>query len=503
MPVAFTPTWWRPPARWRRTTSAGAGLGQHMDISVQEVAFSRQFNRVLVWQFDRRKLPRVGGALNYGLATVRCIWRLADGWCFHTLMTGRFGAPANQALSDWMDEPGWTIRCTGSIGRPTTARRWIADSGVVGTAIEAFFATRSKAEIATEGRRRGINATVIAEPADVLADPHLAAREFWEIEPTAAHRGGAFRGASCGSNLRGRRAPGAGERPLATPGAARAHRFRARRTGPLAGVRVLDFSWALVGSITTKTLGDLGADVIKVESRTRPCLSRLDVQVSASKPGNFDDKPWFAHLNTSKRSLALDMKRPESREVLKPLIPGRTWWSRISRPAPWQSSDWTIASWPEGNPSLIMVSGSVYGQTGPLAQEWGVDGTGAALSGRTYLTGWPDRDPVIPAQCPMAMSSFPMSWPRRVGRAPAPARDAARRAHRCLHVRDLRAANARCHPAGADRRTPHRDRQSRSAHVPPGRVCGEGRGSMDCHQLPTRRRLAAAAAIRGLAGGER
>jgi crotonobetainyl-CoA:carnitine CoA-transferase CaiB-like acyl-CoA transferase len=42
----------------------------------------------------------------------------------------------------------------------------------------------------------------------------------------------------------------------------------------------------------------------------------------------------------------------------------------------------------------------VFGQTGPLAQEWGVDGTGAALSGRTLLTGWPDRDPVIPGAVP-------------------------------------------------------------------------------------------------------
>jgi crotonobetainyl-CoA:carnitine CoA-transferase CaiB-like acyl-CoA transferase len=54
----------------------------------------------------------------------------------------------------------------------------------------------------------------------------------------------------------------------------------------------------------------------------------------------------------------------------------------------------------KANPALIMVSGSVYGQTGPLAQSWGVDGTGAALSGRTYLTGWPDRDPVIPGAVP-------------------------------------------------------------------------------------------------------
>jgi crotonobetainyl-CoA:carnitine CoA-transferase CaiB-like acyl-CoA transferase len=48
------------------------------------------------------------------------------------------------------------------------------------------------------------------------------------------------------------------------------------------------------------------------------------------------------------------------------------------------------------NPAIVMVSGSVYGQTGPLAQEWGVDGTGGALSGRTFLTGYPDGPPVIP-----------------------------------------------------------------------------------------------------------
>jgi crotonobetainyl-CoA:carnitine CoA-transferase CaiB-like acyl-CoA transferase len=47
-----------------------------------------------------------------------------------------------------------------------------------------------------------------------------------------------------------------------------------------------------------------------------------------------------------------------------------------------------------------MLSGSVYGQTGPLAQKWGVDGTGGALSGRTFLTGWPDRGPVIPGSVP-------------------------------------------------------------------------------------------------------
>ena len=73
----------------------------------------------------------------------------------------------------------------------------------------------------------------------------------------------------------------------------------------LTGVKVLDFSWALVGSITTKTLADNGATVVKVESSGRPCLTRVDVQVQASSRESFDDKPWFAHLNTSKLGLRL------------------------------------------------------------------------------------------------------------------------------------------------------------------------------------------------------
>src|SRR5690606_13936540 len=84
-----------------------SGQGQHVDISVQDVAASRLTNGVLAWQFDRRLLERTGTALSYGKARVRCVWDLADGYVFHSLMTGRFGAPANAALSAWMDEAGF------------------------------------------------------------------------------------------------------------------------------------------------------------------------------------------------------------------------------------------------------------------------------------------------------------------------------------------------------------------------------------------------------------
>lgn len=357
------------------------GHGQHVDISIQQVAFSRNTNGVLVWQFDRQKLKRAGGSLAYGKATVRAIWRLADGWCFHSLMTGRLGAPANQGLSDWIDDVGMDNPMRGtdwlSYNRSTlpaeTRAIWEA-------AIAAFFASRTKAEIAEEGLRRGINACVVNEPADVLADPHLAARDFFTTPSGLPERFAVVRE---GVNVGPAPAIRTGDRP-----------------GPLSGVRVLDFAWALVGSITTKTLGDLGAQIVKIESRTRPDLARLDVQVSASKAGNWDDKPWFAHLNSSKRSLSLDMKNPRSRELLDPLIDWADVVVENFSPGTMKKLGLAYEDLAARNPAIVMVSGSVFGQTGPLAQEWGVDGTGGALSGRTYLTGYPDRDPVIPGAVP-------------------------------------------------------------------------------------------------------
>ena len=170
--------------------------------------------------------------------------------------------------------------------------------------------------------------------------------------------------------------------------------------GALDGVKVLDFAWALVGGITTKILADCGAEVVKLESSTRPCLSRIDVQVSASSPTSFDDKPWFAHLNTSKKSLRLDMKHRRAREVIEPLIDWADVVVENFSPGTMKKLGLDYEALRQGRPDIVMVSGSVYGQTGPLAQEWGIDGTAGAVSGRLALTGYPDRPPVTPGAVP-------------------------------------------------------------------------------------------------------
>ena len=381
---------------------ASSGLGQLVEVSAQEVAASRCTSGLLAWQFDKRVLKRTGFYVSYGSARVRYVWALKDGYCFHGLMSGKIGAPANAALSAWMTQSGFANPMRDVEWERYDRSALPAETRLLWEqAIDRFFRSLTRQEVATEGRRRGINATVANDPGDILADPHLRARElFAEFAPGLV------------APSRFLRLVGEAQPPVAPPGepaqsdgpvwpAPRSLPVAAASTAaPLKGVKVLDFSWALVGSITTKTLADFGAEVIKVESSTRPCLSRIDVQVSVSKRGQFDDKPWFIHLNTSKRSLRLNMKRPGWREVIDPLID----WADIVvenfSPGTMKSLGLDYETLSQRRPDLVMVSGSVFGQSGPLAREWGVDGTGAALSGRLALTGWPDRAPVNPSAVP-------------------------------------------------------------------------------------------------------
>lgn len=382
-----------------------SGRGQHVDVSVQEVAASRLTNAVVLYQFDKRLLERSGQFLQYGRAAVRCIWPLRDGYAFHTLMSGRFGAPANMALCGWLDELGYDnpMRDVDWVRYDRSALP-VATRAVWEAALAKFFSERSKAELLSEGQLRGINAAVLFDPADVLEDPQLQARGFWR-KATLNGRELRAPGPFLKSTLPSARVKAPEPKRVAHPSAA------------LAGVKVLDLSWALVGSLTTKALADHGACVVKLESAQRPCLTRLDVQVSASTPSSLDDKPWFAQLNSSKLSVQLDLKHARAREVLEPLIAWADVVVENFSPGTLDKLGLSYASLKQRRADLIMISASAYGQTGPLKHSWGVDGTSAARSARTWLSGWPDREPVLPGAVPYADAVVPQFMVAALGAA--------------------------------------------------------------------------------------
>jgi benzylsuccinate CoA-transferase BbsF subunit len=164
----------------------------------------------------------------------------------------------------------------------------------------------------------------------------------------------------------------------------------------LAGIKVVDFGWAIAGALVGKYLGDHGAQVVRVESITRPDLGRDDQTVSTTSTTNPNDNPMFTHLNTSKYSMALNLKHPRAREVVDRLIRWADVVNANFTPGTLSKLGFGYEYIRGMKPDIIMAEGSAYGQTGPLAHQWGLDGTGAALSGYLYLTGWPDRGPVAP-----------------------------------------------------------------------------------------------------------
>ena len=163
----------------------------------------------------------------------------------------------------------------------------------------------------------------------------------------------------------------------------------------LAGVKVADFTWSVAGPLTVKFLADHGAEVIHVESSTRPELLRVLPPFRDSKPG-INRSAYNACLNNNKYGLSLDINHLRAKEVLQRLI---HWADVVTENfAPGVMAKWGLAyeDLVRIKPDIIMFSTSQMGQTGSRAKIAAYGTQLVSLAGFTYLTGWPDRDPTGP-----------------------------------------------------------------------------------------------------------
>lgn len=162
--------------------------------------------------------------------------------------------------------------------------------------------------------------------------------------------------------------------------------------GILSGYRVLDCSIAMAGPFAAQRLGDLGADVVKVE----PTSGEWQRHVSAGGAGGNKINVSFMSLNRNKRSLAVDLKSEGGREVLADLVQSADVFIQNYRPgvAARLGVDYdTLAAL---NPKLIYVSMSGYGEDGPYAQRPGQDLLLQAMSGAMRSAGR-EGEPPTPA----------------------------------------------------------------------------------------------------------
>ena len=164
---------------------------------------------------------------------------------------------------------------------------------------------------------------------------------------------------------------------------------------PLDDVKVLDFCWVAAGPMTTKYLAEYGATVVRVESAKRPESLRLGAPFREGSTG-INRSAYFASYNAGKLGITIDMGHPRSRELVLRMV---RWADLVTE----NFTPGTMEGWGLGyrelekeKPDILMFSASMLGRGGPQSRQPGYGAVLSSLAGLTYMTGWPDRDPVNP-----------------------------------------------------------------------------------------------------------
>jgi benzylsuccinate CoA-transferase BbsF subunit len=164
-------------------------------------------------------------------------------------------------------------------------------------------------------------------------------------------------------------------------------------SGPLAGVRVLDFTWVGAGSLTTKLLADHGADVLKVESSVHIDSLRLNPPFAGGVRGP-NRSGYFAERNTNKRSVCLNLREQGGRDLARRLAAHCDIVANNFRPGVMERFGLGYSDIRAIKPDVVYLAMSMQGSAGPEREYLGYGLTIGALVGLQHLTGLPERYPV-------------------------------------------------------------------------------------------------------------
>ena len=166
-------------------------------------------------------------------------------------------------------------------------------------------------------------------------------------------------------------------------------------TLPLKGFRILDFTWAQQGPVSTVMLADMGAEVIKIEKRQG--------ELGRNAAGHYSDlpqpTPYFVAHSRGKHSVALDVTQPEGREVVMRLVERVDAMVSNMRPGVMEKLGLGYDDVKKVNPRLVYAAASTYGPLGPKATRPGFDIIGQALGGLMSKTGPEGASPMPAGAC--------------------------------------------------------------------------------------------------------
>ena len=259
-------------------------------------------------------------------------------------------------------------------------------------------------EVLTRSDELAIGLAGVPTIRDLVEDPHLAFRGFWQQLADGTTQPGP--GARFGETpLQVRPAPDLGAhdatpdwRSPRPPRPEPTHRGR----GAFEGMRVVDFTQGWVGPLVTRILADLGADVVKIERSGSPggaYTNRTLFPVDNEQTGDhWNRNIYFTVRNAGKRGVMIDGSSDEGHGLLLKLIDGADVLVENFLPHVMESLRLDYDRLHERSPDLVMISISGWGQDGPYANRPAVGMTMEPAAGATSITGYPDGIPMKTGQ---------------------------------------------------------------------------------------------------------
>lgn len=396
------------------------GGGQHLDLATSELLATTMVGGWNVPGYRRHGYinSRTGIGLSGAPAS---ILRCADGhaWVF-ALEPGQW-----KGLAQVMGNPEWMeLEIFDDVWKRG------AERDVVYPLIEEWTSQRSKWEVMERCQAAGSPSTAVMTVAEFANHPHIASRGFigqtgGEDDEPMPNLGAPFR-VSKGRVGLVRRAPRLGEhtnKVLEEVGGAAEARSATGRVRvdepapreaiaaipggaltngrlPLEGVRVANFGWVWAGPMTGQVLGFLGADVIKVESRSRVDIIRHVPPFEDPEP--HPDRSLTQHnMWSGNGSVSLDLATPEGREIAHALVAQCDIALENFGPGVAERFELRYEDLCKARPDLVMLSMPAAGHSGPLKNVRTYGNALASLTGLDSLTGY-GRGDVIPFEQPMA-----------------------------------------------------------------------------------------------------
>ena len=389
-----------------------SGRGQHLDTSIQAaVLWSLMYvtDYAALGQnppgFGEERATRVSSQDIIPGLPLPVVEPCKDGFVVMTLVLGAQGMHGFNAVMSYVGEHGgldadlmeiewltWVQQVQEGSLSLKTAKRGIDQ-------FLAYLKTMTKKEIQEQAVAQKWLIAPAYDAPDLLADPQLAARDFW-VELAGSLVPGPFARLSetpiryrCAAPKLGQDQELLRERPRKQPVLPNARR-RGPRKQIFHDLKVADFSWIAAGPLMTKDLANLGATVLRVESEKRIDTLRF-IPPFVGDPGT-ETSHVAANMNQSKLGIALDFTTEKGLEVAYRMVEWADVVVQNFTPGTAQRLGIDYETLRKKKPDLVMLYTCMRGQTGPEARHTGFGIHGAALGGFLSITGWPDRKPQSP-----------------------------------------------------------------------------------------------------------